>query len=175
MNKEKTLNPFYFHMMSFWFAVRDRKNPPEEKIEAAEIKGGETILDYGCGPGGFTLAASKNAEMVYAADINPMALKSVEKRASKKKIANIKTILTEKETGIPKESVDTVLLFDIIHKFSDMESFLREFQAILKPDGKIAVDDHHMTEQEIIKKMSSGQFCHCKTNGSVVLFKRRES
>ena len=85
------------------------------KIE--DIRNGVSILDYGCGPGSFTMAA---AEMVgkdgtvIAADIHPLAIKQIQRPASKKGLTNIKTILTGGDTGLPDSSIDIILLYYVL-------------------------------------------------------------
>ncbi len=170
----RPMNNLSFRFMTGIFSIRDIKTPPMRKIEKAEIKKGETVLDYGCGPGSFTMAAAEKVGpegKIYAADIHPLAIKTVRKKISKMKAANIQTIMVQKKTGLPENSTDIVLLFDIIHAFKDMTPFVEEFLKILKPGGRIAVDDHHMTEHSIINSMTaSGRLRHIKTSGSVVLF-----
>ncbi|MBN1646951.1 MAG: class I SAM-dependent methyltransferase [Spirochaetales bacterium] len=174
----RPMSNLLFRFMAGFFSIRDKRSPPIRKIEAAEVKEGYTIVDYGCGPGGFTMAAARKAGpdgKVYAVDIHPLAIKTVQRKSRKLKLNNIETIHTRTKTGLRKNSSNIVLLFDIIHGFSDMTPFIDEFLTILKPDGLIAVDDHHMTEKSIIAAMtSSGQLCHWKTNGTVVLFRENK-
>jgi len=62
---------FSFRVMSLKFRLRDFFRPPERILREAGIRNGMTVLDFGCGPGGFSLAAAKlvgPGGRVYAAD-----------------------------------------------------------------------------------------------------------
>jgi hypothetical protein len=124
-----------FMIMSAVLKVREIRGKPEEILRWMEIAKGQTILDYGCGIGSFsTLTAEMvgDAGVVYALDIHPLAISVVEKRIRKKGITNIKTILSSRETGLPVESVDAVLLHDVIHMVTDQERLLLELHRVLK-------------------------------------------
>ena len=159
--KKKHQSNMDFKFMSIFFKVRDMFKSPIIKIEKANIKSGDKVLDYGCGPGSFTLAAAEvvgPSGKIYAADINSFALKKVKKAASKKGFKNIETIQTDCNTGLANNSVDVVMCFDTFHDVDDKESLLREFHRVLKPNSTLAFDDHHLHEDEIISKVTENGF-----------------
>lgn len=142
---------FAFKMMSFIYIFRDLFAPPEELLKELEIKQGYNILDYGCGPGSFTLAAAKlvgSTGIIYAADIHPLAIKKVRKKVARKDYKNIKTIQTSCQTGLDDECIDVALLFDILHGLCEPESILKEVHRVLKKEGKLAVTIHHIKEHK---------------------------
>ncbi|MCU0582130.1 MAG: class I SAM-dependent methyltransferase, partial [Syntrophales bacterium] len=111
------------------------------------LDAGMTILDFGCGPGGFTLAAARLVGpegLVYAADIHPLAIKSVQKAANKQRLNNIRTIFGERTTDIPRGSVDIVLLYDVLHGVPEPDIALMKLHRTLKPEGMLSVSDHHL-------------------------------
>jgi ubiquinone/menaquinone biosynthesis C-methylase UbiE len=70
-----------------------------------EIKPGDQILDFGCGPEIFTIMSAEktgNSGKVYALDIHPLAAKMVEQKARQKKFGHIITILSDCDTSIIK-------------------------------------------------------------------------
>ncbi|MFX0003264.1 MAG: class I SAM-dependent methyltransferase [Candidatus Hodarchaeota archaeon] len=147
----------HFKFMEKHFRKRDKNYPPQNKIEKTKITVGSIVLDYGCGPGSYSIAAAKavgNTGKVYAADIHPLAIESVEKRAQENNLTNIETILTDCNTNLQDASVDVVLLLDIYHDLSDPESILKELHRVLKTDGWLSVDDHHFKGDEIIGKIT---------------------
>ena len=88
---DKPAGNFDFKLMSFWFVFRDMLLPRENILLEAGIKPGFHILDYGCGPGSYTVIAAKlagEAGKVYALDIHPLAIQQVKNRAQKKKLTN---------------------------------------------------------------------------------------
>ena len=159
--KKKKQSNIDFKFMSFFFKIRDLFKSPRIKIEKANIKSGDNVLDYGCGSGSFTLAAAKvvgSSGKVYAADINPLAIKKVKKSAKKKGLTNIETILTDCNTGLENNSIDMIICFDTFHHVNDQESLLKEFYRVLKPKSALFLDDHHMKEDEIISKITERGF-----------------
>ncbi len=150
--KGKKQSNLDFRFMSFIFRIRDFIKPPLRKIEKAGIKEGYNVLDYGCGPGGYSIAAAKRVGptgMVYSADINSLAIKKVKKKALKANLSNIKTIQTDYNTGLDDNSLDVVLCFDVLHLVENKEIILEEFYRVLKPNGIFSFDDHHYEESEI--------------------------
>jgi ubiquinone/menaquinone biosynthesis C-methylase UbiE len=159
--KKKQQSNMDFRVMSFMFKIRDLFKSPMIKIEKANIKPGDIILDYGCGPGSFTLAAAKvvgSSGKVYAADLNSLAINKVKKIALKKELTNIKTILTDCNTDLGDNSIDVVICFDTFHHVNDQYNLLKELYRVLKPKSTLSLDDHHMKEDEIILKITEYGF-----------------
>jgi len=150
---DKPMSNFTFRFMSFGFRFRDIFFPPRNILKRVGIKLGFCVLDYGCGPGSYSIAAAELAGKsgkVYALDIHPLAIQQVQNAASKRKLANIETIRSNCTTGLPDESVDVVLLFDTFHELSKPNEVLEELHRVLKPTGILAFSDHHMKEAEIM-------------------------
>ena len=160
MKKDKPMSESNFRFMIKHFQNRDKKYPPLKKIEKTSIKNGSIVLDYGCGPGSYTIAAAKvvgNTGKVYAVDIHPLAIEEVKKRAKEERLRNIKTILTNRDTNLEDNSIDNILLLDIYHDLSDPLSILKELHRVLKKDGVLSVDDHHFNEDEIKDKITNSK------------------
>ena len=115
-------------------------------------------MDYGCGPGSYTIAAAEvvgPTGKVYAADIHPLAIAEVMRRAKEKNIINIEPILTDCDTKLEDNSIDVILLLDIYHDLSNPLRILTELHRVLKNDGWLSVDDHHLKDEELIRKITS--------------------
>jgi ubiquinone/menaquinone biosynthesis C-methylase UbiE len=127
-------------------------------VKEAGIEEGFHVLDYGCGRGSYVRAVSEvvgESGKVYALDIQPLAVESVKKIAEKRGLANVETILSDRKTGLPDESLDVVLLYDTFHDLVDPNGVLEELNRVLKPDGVLPFSDHHMKEHEIISKITN--------------------
>jgi len=139
------------------FKIFKGKDKTLEILREANIKSGDVILDYGCGPGNYSVPAAQivgNKGIIYAADMHPLSSQFVLKNAEKAKVSNIKTILTSCKTGLNDNSVDVVLLFDVFHYFKEINSIFSEFNRILKPSGTIALEIHHMDENKAINSIT---------------------
>jgi ubiquinone/menaquinone biosynthesis C-methylase UbiE len=155
-NKAKKQSKIDFRFMSFLMKIRDLFNPPIRKIEKAGIKEGDFVLDYGCGPGSYSIAAAKTVGSngkVYSADINSLAIKKVKMKAKNNNLDNIKTIETDCKTELDNASIDVVICFDVLHAIENNETLLEEFHRVLKPEGIFSLDDHHFNEIEIKSAM----------------------
>jgi ubiquinone/menaquinone biosynthesis C-methylase UbiE len=67
---------------------------------------------------------------------------------------NVETILSDRKTGLPDNSLDVVLLYDTFHDLSDPNGVLKELHRVLKPKGILSFSDHHMKEDEIVSKIT---------------------
>jgi len=148
--------------MAFGYKFRDLFRPRMVILEEVEIKPRDHVLDYGCGPGSYI---SRLAELVgkdgriYGLDFHPLAIQSVQRIASTKQLTNVETICSDCKTGLPDNSLDAVLLYDVFHKLSEQDAVLEEMHRVLKPNGFLSFSDHHMVEDEIVSKVTkSGLF-----------------
>jgi len=157
-----------FNLMSFGFKIRNFFNPPANILEEVKIEPGSYILDYGCGPGSYSIAAAElvgRSGKVYALDIHPLAIKKVKGIASKRQLENIETIHSDCKTNLPENSIDIVLLYDVFHDLSNPDAVLEELYHVLKPGGILSFSDHHMKEHEFLTKITAkGLFKLLKEN-----------
>ncbi|MBN1857487.1 MAG: class I SAM-dependent methyltransferase [Dehalococcoidia bacterium] len=136
-----------FRFMALGYRFRDMRQPRRLFLEEAGVTHGLTVLDYGCGPGGYAVPAAEmvgREGKVYALDVNPTALRMTTEKAGKAKLLNITAILSDCETGLAADSVDVALLYDIYHDLSDPLAVLTELHRILKPGGLLSSHDHHL-------------------------------
>ncbi|MDY6851638.1 MAG: class I SAM-dependent methyltransferase, partial [Thermodesulfobacteriota bacterium] len=115
---EKPGSGFHFKLMSFGFKLRDLFSPRKDVLKEVGIRPGRRLLDYGCGPGSYIPPAAElvgASGKVYALDINPLAVRRVQKIASAKGLANVEAVCSDRRTGLPDSSLDAVLLYDTFH------------------------------------------------------------
>lgn len=152
----------WFRMMSAEFKIRDHFHPRKEIVSEIGLKSGFKVLDYGCGPGGYVLAVSQavgTSGELYALDALPIAIGMVKKIVVQNKLVNVKTILSTCSTGLPDEELDAVLLYDVFHDLEEPNEVLTEISRVLKPNGLLSFNDHHLKEDEIINRVTgTGQF-----------------
>ena len=162
--------------MSFLFKIRDFFNPPINKIESAGIKQGNVVLDYGCGPGSYSIAAAEtvgSSGKVYAVDIHPLALKKLRERAKKRRLSNVETIQTDSDINLENNSVDIIICFDVIHELDELPTNLIEFHRVLKSNAKLIADDHHYEGKEIISSITqNGLFKYIDNENKIYSFLR---
>jgi len=157
-----------FRLMSLGYRVRDRRLPRMEVLKEVGIQTGFQVLDFGCGPGSYVPAVSElvgPAGKVYALDIHPLAVESVQHLVSKRGLTNVETILSNCQTGLPNESMDVALLYDIYHDLGEPERVLKELHRVLKPGGMLSFNDHHMKEEEIMAKIPASSLFRLAERG----------
>jgi ubiquinone/menaquinone biosynthesis C-methylase UbiE len=170
--KQRTRSSLDYQLMSFGFKMRDAFRPRGRILEEVGIKTCDHVLDYGCGPGGYMLPVIKligDIGMLYALDINPLAIETVQRLASNKRITNVKTILSDCDTGLPPASIDVVLLYDILHHLDNRDKVLKELHRVLKAEGNLSVSDHHLEQDEIISRITKGGLFKLKSKGKRTL------
>ncbi len=159
---DKPMSNFDFQFMALGYKFRDLRLPRMNILKEVGIKPGFHVLDYGCGPGGYIAPLAElvgESGKIYALDIHPLAIRKVQNIASKKQMANVETILSDCQTGLPDNSLDVVLLYDIFHHLSDRDKVLKELYRVLKLDGVLSFSDHHMKENEVVSAVTnSGLF-----------------
>lgn len=143
--------------MCLSFKIFKRKDKILKILQEANIKSGDTILDYGCGPGNYSIPAAQivgEKGKVYAADMHSLSAQFVLKNARKTKVTNVETILTTCKTDLNENSVDVVLLFDVFHYFKQINPIFSELNRVLKPSGTIALEIHHVDKDKAINSIT---------------------
>jgi len=100
------------------------------------------VVEFGCGYGTFTIpAAIIITGNVFAMDIEQEMLDSTQEAASKLNLSNIKYILKDfvKEgTGLPDNSVDYAMVFNILH-YEQPVKLLEEAFRVLRNGGTAGI------------------------------------
>jgi len=154
---DKAESNFGFRLMSLSYKFRDLLAPRGNVLKEVGIKPGCTVLDYGCGPGSYITATAElvgKSGKIHALDIHPLALQMVQSIASKRQLTNVETIRSDCETGLSDNSVDVVLLYDILHGLSKATKVLTELHRVLKPSGMLSLSDHHLEENEVVSRVT---------------------
>lgn len=156
---EEAKSDAHFRMFAFYSACWDFFHPPAKTLAVVGIKPGDTVLDFGCGRGGFAVAAAElvgGEGKVYALDAHPLAVELVRNEARRDGLANVEAIQSDGPTGLPDESVDVVLLYDVLQDLAQPEAVLAELARVLKPAGILSVTDHHLKAEELVARLGRG-------------------
>jgi len=154
---DKLRHNISFRMMALQFHLRDISEPPERILAEIGIMQGMTVLDFGCGPGSFSLAAARltgHMGKVYAMDIDVHAINCVDKAAKHHGVENIQIINGETMGDIPTGTVDVVVMYDVLHQISIPSQILVEIYRVLKLRGIPSVGDHHLGEEALLNTVT---------------------
>lgn len=98
--------------------------------------------DFGCGYGTFTIPAAQRIRgILYAIDIEPEMLRTLDLKTRNKGLTNVKTTLTDllhEGSSLENESVDYVMLFNLLHS-EDPLILLREAFRVLRTEGRVGI------------------------------------
>lgn len=107
---------------------------------------GETVLDYGCGPGNDVvgLLLYSGAAKVIGLDVSPTSIRLAAERVALHHVVETRVQLVEIAEGdrrLPLEdgSVDHVNCQGVLHHVSDPGRVLRELRRVLRPAGRAVV------------------------------------
>lgn len=112
-------------------------------LEQLNIAKDSQVADFGCGAGYFSIPLARKIPegKLYSLDVLPAALESVASRAKIEGLINIVTarVNLEKEGGskLEKDSLDWVILKDMLFQNKNKDIILREAFRVLKTGGKI--------------------------------------
>lgn len=172
MNIHERLPNIAFRMMALYLGLRHRLEDVTKPLKKAGVKEGQTILDFGCGPGHYAIAAAKMVGAkgkLYALDIHPLAVQSVEKKAKKEGLTNITTILSDRDTGLPDGSIDIALAYDMISMVEDKQALAKELHRVLKPNGILSVLVEHIKVEDVLKILEEdGLFSLRERQGNLI-------
>lgn len=149
-----------FHIMSAIMGVMDfLGNHSGRNFKTLDLKPGQTVIDYGCGPARYITDASRavgESGRVIAVDIHPIAIKKVNAKIEKYKLTNVEAVLAEGcLTPLPNETADVIYALDMFHMVPRPEEFLSELSRLLKQDGTVIIEDGHQPRSETIQKIKN--------------------
>ena len=109
-----------------------------EVLMKVGIREGQTVLDYGCGSGTFTIPSARivgKQGRVYAFEAHPDLLERIKERASNEGLTNIETLLSDRlkpNTNLQHEIVDVILVYDVMHEIGNRLELLQELHRVLR-------------------------------------------
>ena len=158
------------YKINIWFyKFTDLIWNPRRHLKKIPLKEGMVVVDYGCGPGRYTIPIAKlvgSKGKVFAVDIQPLAIKTVKEKAARQGLTNIETILVDSyNTGIKGSNIDLILLIDTLHLINDHHALFREIHRLLKQDGFLFMDPGHMKmskAREIVESTGFFTIVECR-------------
>lgn len=126
---------------------------PRQVIKELTLGVGDTVADFGAGSGHFSFECAKavgSEGRVYALDVLPSALEAIAGRAKTLGLANVMPQRCNLErangSGLGAESVDWVIVKDVLMQNQDKSVILREVARVLKRDGRAIIIEWHPDE-----------------------------
>ncbi len=147
-----------FRFMTWCFRIMDFFSPKRDRLAGFGIREGDTVVDYGCGPGRSIEEASRRVDptgRVYAVDIQELAIQSVEKLVNEMGLENVTPVLAwGYAVDLPGSTADVVYALDIFHGIADPAAFLAEIRRIAKPGAVLILEDGHQSRKKTKEKLA---------------------
>ena len=159
---QRKLNNTEFRLMQRFMKVADHVYPHVQSRTAAfGIEPGQTVVDYGCGPGRYTVEMARIVGVggkVIAVDLVELALEETQKKLEAGGFQNYELKLAHGyNSGVADSAADIVFAIDMFHHISDTNTFLRELYRILKPNGLLILSGGHLTRKTVKAKISESE------------------
>lgn len=149
-----------FRIMTFVMTLVDLiENYSSKNFKTLDLKYGQTVIDYGCGPARYIEKASKTVGelgKVIAVDIHPLAIKNVKARIKKHQLKNVEAVLASGyTTTIDSKIADIVYALDMFHMIQQPDELLKELTRLIKDNGIIIIEDGHQSRNETKQKIEN--------------------
>ncbi|MGD8306969.1 MAG: class I SAM-dependent methyltransferase [Ignavibacteria bacterium] len=138
------------------------QNP--KKILAPYVKEGMRVLDFGCGPGFFTIWMAEvvgEKGKVIAADLQLGMLEKLRDKISGTSLSErIQAVKCDKDNINVNEKVDFILAFYVVHEVPEKENLFTSLKNILNDDGKVLVVEpklFHVSKKEFALTISKAE------------------
>lgn len=172
--------------LAYWSILVIHDNPllplikdPYKTLKQAGLKPGQKVLEVGCGPGFFTIPAADivgKKGLVYAVDLNPHAIKRIQKKIARCGADNIRPMCTNaSSTGLADQSIDLGFLFGLPRIAGGEASLLKELNRLLKPGAVLACGKGRSLGKKQIMRLEASGFFLKKTDGGILCFLKNES
>ncbi len=137
---------------------RDLVLESNEFLDVLSVKAGESLIDFGCGTGVFTIQAALRGVNVFAVDISQNMLAYAEKKALEKNIQSISFI----NSGFlnythSSELVDYIMTSFSFHHLPDFWKAvaLKRMHSMLNSSGVLYIQDLVISEENCINNINS--------------------
>src|SRR5262245_54815958 len=110
-------------------------------IQMVAVRPGETVVDFGCGPGLFAVEVARAGGCVVAVDVSPDMLARTAAHALSMKLADRvwPARLDVTGLGLADGSADVVVAVQTLEWVPDIAAALTEAWRVLRPGGRILV------------------------------------
>ena len=165
--KTKRESSFGYKMMVWTYKLVDLFNSPDQKLDELDIRQGNVVVDYGCGPGRYLQKASDlvgKEGKVYAADIHIEALNYSQKIIKVNNLKNVEISLIQNDkSSIPDNEANLIYAIDMFHHVNQPQPFFKELYRIIKKDGQLYLEDGHQSRETSLNKIKQSNLWQVKS------------
>jgi ubiquinone/menaquinone biosynthesis C-methylase UbiE len=132
-------------------AVHKDKAVLDRLVELAHVQSTDRVLDVATGTGHTAFAFAPHVREVIATDLTPEMLSEAEKLKSELGIQNVEfRIADAHDLPFDDASFDVVTCRRAAHHFVDIRRALREMCCVLRPGGRLVIDDRSVPADDFV-------------------------
>ena len=121
--------------------LRRKIQPPDKTVLQFGVRKGQQVLEIGPGSGRYSLAAARRigeTGRLCIVDIEPKVIQKVQAKANQEGLKNVDARVADVyQLPYKKNSFDLIYLMAVIGEIPEPEHAIKEFQRVLKPEGKL--------------------------------------
>jgi len=134
-------------------AEREQEEAPERALDLIGLEPGMVVADIGAGSGYLTTRIAARVGptgVVYANDIQPAMLETIDRKARAAGLANVRLVQgTQIDARLPDAAVDLALMVDVYHEMAHPQEMLRSIRRALKPSGRLVLIEYRGEDPRI--------------------------
>jgi SAM-dependent methyltransferase len=119
--------------------VRRFLEPPDRLISKLGLKATDVVVDFGCGPGFYTIPIARFVARTIAVDVSSHMLDKTVSNAMKNHVTVEALVSDGTAIKLDDGIVDLVFLSHVFHEVADRPKVLSEFLRIMKRSGRLAI------------------------------------
>ena len=140
-SQEQHVHKRYPEWLAFTLNNRIRRflEPPDRLVSKLGLRATDVVVDFGCGPGFYSIPIAKVVAKTIAVDVSRRMLEKTASNAKKNQVT-VETLMTDgKEVRLGDGTIDLILLTHVFHEVADRPKVLGEFLRIMKRAGRLAI------------------------------------
>jgi len=135
------------HLFPAWLSfilnnpIRRRLHAPHDILGRLNVKNTDVVIDFGCGPGFYTILFAKVAARVIAIDVQSEMLEKTMNYARKNQV-KVECLESDgRKIPLPNNTADLIFLSEVFHELNDKSTILRELSRLLKLNGRLIIKE----------------------------------
>ena len=131
----------YPERLAFTLNNRFRRflEPPDRLVSQLGLKATDVVVDFGCGPGFYTIPIARGVARTIAVDVSSHMLEKTVSNAKKNQVTVEALVSDGTAIKLDDGIVDLIFLSHVFHEVAERPKVLSEFLRIMKRSGRLAI------------------------------------